>query len=204
MKTIVILFVLVFSIPCADAGTILKLKNGNTMTWSNYTENGDQYCTQKSAGLFCIPKNSVASIVAKEEENPDAVVIVNKSSNAGKEATSKEAECQRLWDDVEKYKPGEPDLTTEPDITFDSLFRDMVKRRQRKGSLTDALALYNAKCQTPEQNKAYNEKKERDEINSKLNTIERKMNQTKVKQIFDVKTGQMKTCYDYGYTVSCY
>lgn len=201
MKTTVItVFLLVFLIPGAEAGTILKLKNGNTMEWSNFTEEADQYCTQKSIGLFCIPKNSVASIVAKEEENPDAVVIVNKSSNAGKEATSKEAECQRLWDDVEKYKPG----VTEPDLSFAGIFKDMVKRRQRKGSLTDALDLYNAKCQTPEQSKAYNEKKERDEINSKLNTIERKMNQTKVKQIFDVKTGQMKTCYDYGYTVSCY
>lgn len=65
----------------------LTLKNGNTMTWSNYTENGDQYCTQKSIGLFCIQKNSVASIVAKEEEYPDAVVIVNKTSDTEKEAS---------------------------------------------------------------------------------------------------------------------
>ena len=48
----------------------LTLKNGNTMTWNNYFENEDQYCTYKYDGFFCISADSVASIKIKDD-NPN-------------------------------------------------------------------------------------------------------------------------------------
>lgn len=159
MKTTVItIFLLVFLIPGAEAGTILKLKNGNTMEWSNLTEEADQYCTQKSSGKFCIPKNAVASI-AKEEENPDAVVIVNKTSDTGKEASRnelldarKKKECEEMRTKINSLK-----------VSFEELFALSNK--------------YDNECLTPEQRKQLKEEKRNARIERKLNNIEMKMNQ---------------------------
>lgn len=170
MKTTVIIFLLVILITIADAGILLKLKNGNTMEWSNLSEEADQYCTKKSSGKFCIPKNTVVS-VSQEYEDPGAVVIVNKTSDAEKEESRneflggrKKQECEEMWAKIE------------------STGSEAIK----KGSFTktaEAMSLrrkYNAKCQTPEQNKAYNQR-----MDKTFNNINQQNKQFQQYQITD-------------------
>jgi uncharacterized protein YjgD (DUF1641 family) len=41
---------------------LVHLKNGSTLTWNNYTEKGDWYCTWLAEGEFCVKKSDVSSI----------------------------------------------------------------------------------------------------------------------------------------------
>ena len=189
MKTITItIFLLVFLIASAEAGISLKLKNGNTMEWSNLTEEVDQYCTQKSSGKFCIPQNVVVSI-AKEEENPDAVVIVNKSSDAEKEASlselldsRKKQECEEMWAKIQ------------------STGSEAIQ----KGSFTktaEAMSLrrkYNAKCQTPEQNTAYNKR-----MDKTFDNINQQNKQFQQHQITDSNNSGCSSDYSCGIGYKC-
>jgi len=45
----------------------ITLKSGRKLFWSNYFEEGDSYCTQKSEGKLCIPKYDVVSIKAAKK-----------------------------------------------------------------------------------------------------------------------------------------
>lgn len=69
--TIIILFVFL-SAPKSFSESILKLKNGNELNWSNYEDNGDSFCTYKGGGLLCIEKKDVVSI---KEGSGDSVPL---------------------------------------------------------------------------------------------------------------------------------
>lgn len=148
MKIIITIFLLIFLTPSSDAEMMLKLKNGNVMTWSNLIEEDGQYnCTQKSIGKFCIPKDVVVSI-SKEDENPDAVVIVNEStkdsesSNVAKEIIKKIeddlAECKRLWNEIVRLIPD----ATKGDITF----KGIIIAKQKRSNLKLMLEMYKVRC----------------------------------------------------------
>ena len=58
MRTAGTIFSLVlFLVTTAEGGVLLKTKDGKTLKWKNYTEEGSDYCTVLSVGKFCIPKN---------------------------------------------------------------------------------------------------------------------------------------------------
>ncbi|MBI1811017.1 MAG: hypothetical protein HYR78_03645, partial [Nitrospirae bacterium] len=40
----------------------ITLKSGRKLFWSNYFEEGDNYCTNESYGKLCVPKDDVVSI----------------------------------------------------------------------------------------------------------------------------------------------
>lgn len=167
MKTIVItIFLLVFLIPSVEAGIILKLKNGNTMTWSNFTEEADQYCTQKSSGKFCMPKSAVASIAAKDEENPDAVVIVNKTSDAEIKASRNELLDSRKKQECEEMRAKINSL----EVSFEELFTLSSK--------------YDRECLTTEQRVRAKEKREKSAESWKLFNIQQKLNNIELRQIY--------------------
>ncbi len=56
-------FPLVLSLPgTCRAEYELRLIDGVSLTWQNYTVEGDSYCTQKELGRFCLLKRDVASL----------------------------------------------------------------------------------------------------------------------------------------------
>lgn len=69
MKKIVIPFLMLFLVlvTVADAEVIIKTKNGNTLKWKSFFEEGNNYCTWSQLGKFCIPKDTVTSISGESE-----------------------------------------------------------------------------------------------------------------------------------------
>ena len=71
MKTIAItFFLLVLFVSHVHAEYILKMKDGKTIIWRNYTEEDDKYCTHRSFGKLCVSKSEVESI--KKEGEPES------------------------------------------------------------------------------------------------------------------------------------
>jgi len=48
--------------PSESLDIAITLKSGRKLFWSNYFEEGDNYCTNESYGKLCVPKDDVASI----------------------------------------------------------------------------------------------------------------------------------------------
>lgn len=62
MKKLFMTLLLIFSATVCNAEYELKLNDGATMTWHEYTVEGDRYCTQKQIGKFCLQKADVVSL----------------------------------------------------------------------------------------------------------------------------------------------
>ena len=82
MKPFVICLFLVVSTSLVYAEVQLNLKDGRTLTWSEYTEEGGSYCTWKAGGQICIPKKDIVSIKEMEEHFPGATVIAPQPRSA--------------------------------------------------------------------------------------------------------------------------
>lgn len=100
--------VLVLSVP-AYAGIALTLKNGNTLKWENYTEENNQYCTQKNYGKMCIPKSSVVSVKGadvKEEIIEKKVIVIPTPSkdDIENQTTQRDIEIKKWKEDREKQE----------------------------------------------------------------------------------------------------
>jgi hypothetical protein len=72
MKPLFIALILLIAVPVYAEVTI-TFKNGNTMTWGGYHEQGDDYCTID--GKLCYNKKDIASI--KEESYSENVTVFN-------------------------------------------------------------------------------------------------------------------------------
>jgi len=48
---------------------IVNIKQGRTLFWNNYFEEGDNYCTNESYGKVCIAKEDIVSIKIKKDKN---------------------------------------------------------------------------------------------------------------------------------------
>jgi len=66
----------------------IRLIDGVSLTWREYTIEGNQYCTQKEFGKFCIQKKDVASVHEASGTAADAVPF-NKADEARKTDRSK-------------------------------------------------------------------------------------------------------------------
>ncbi len=82
MKTFIICFVLAVSTSLVSAEVQLQFKDGRTLTWSEYTEENDSYCTSKAGGIFCVPKSDVVSVKEVKEEFPEATIITPQPRSA--------------------------------------------------------------------------------------------------------------------------
>lgn len=60
MKKLILLLLLAFPAGVCHAEYEVRLNDGVTLIWREYTVEGNQYCTQKELGKFCIPKSDVA------------------------------------------------------------------------------------------------------------------------------------------------
>jgi len=112
MKTVGTILSLVFLlITSAEAGILLKTKDGKTLKWKNYTEEGTDYCTMMSVGKFCVPKKSVASISGESEFSSQESQEEIEKRKMEKEQYLKEKENeQRDWkikQNLTKIKEGE-------------------------------------------------------------------------------------------------
>ena len=54
--------VVMFAVSPAQADVLLKFKDGTANVWEGYSEKGNQYCTQKSIGEYCVLKKDVLSV----------------------------------------------------------------------------------------------------------------------------------------------
>ena len=72
MKPLFVTLILLIAIPVYAEVTVI-FKNGDTMTWGGYYEQGDDYCTID--GKLCYNKKDIASI--KEESYSDNVTGFN-------------------------------------------------------------------------------------------------------------------------------
>jgi len=68
----IILCILLLAVP-VSAEVNVTFKNGNTMTWGSYFEQGDDYCTKR--GQVCFHKKDIASI--KEESYSENITGFN-------------------------------------------------------------------------------------------------------------------------------
>ncbi len=62
MKKLIIIFLLMSTAGICRADYELRLNDGVTLTWREYFVGGDQYCTQKEFGKFCILKSDVLAL----------------------------------------------------------------------------------------------------------------------------------------------
>lgn len=100
------LFVLMFTmltVSFAFAETVVKFKDGNEVTYGSVERQGDQYCTYKSAGLFCFSAEDVVSVKEVNETTPtDANVVYgttirdtnSTNSGGGFDEAAVRAECR--------------------------------------------------------------------------------------------------------------
>lgn len=112
MKTLGIIFCLVlFSATTAEAGVLLKTKDGKTLKWKNYTEEGSDYCTMLPVGKFCIPKKSVISISGESEYyGPESQGEIEKRKLEKEQYLKEKEKEQRDWtikENLTKIKEGE-------------------------------------------------------------------------------------------------
>ena len=100
MKAVWVLMFFLLSAGAAYADHLFTEKNGNTFVWEYYEMEDGQYCTWLSAGKFCIPKASIASIkkVNKREvetkkvadtKTKSYVPIYNERHSGGSSSASK-------------------------------------------------------------------------------------------------------------------
>ena len=62
MRTAIALVVFLMCSSVAFAEVTLKMKDGVVLTWKDYFEEGNSYCTWKSMGKFCVPQSDVKVI----------------------------------------------------------------------------------------------------------------------------------------------
>jgi len=82
-----ILLLLSFSANTCYADYELVLTDGITLTWQNYAIEGDNYCTNKSFGKFCILKKEVLSLKELPAEASSRSPVNTGSVSAGVSAT---------------------------------------------------------------------------------------------------------------------
>lgn len=89
-KKLIIIFLIICTASICQADYELRLNDGVTLTWREFTVEGDQYCTQKEFGKFCLLKNDVISIKEIKDTTGNALQVnrVNASAPA-KPATLK-------------------------------------------------------------------------------------------------------------------
>ncbi len=85
MKTLITSLFLIFSISLAYADFQLKYKDGKTLAWDQYTEEGDYYCTWKSIGQICIPKKDIASVKEINEDIPEGARVIEPKTLSAEE-----------------------------------------------------------------------------------------------------------------------
>lgn len=86
-RLIILLFLFISMTSICSADYELRLNDGITLTWRNYTLEDGQYCTQKDFGKFCIPKNDVVAVREVKDGSGNAPQV----SRAGRVAENKEA-----------------------------------------------------------------------------------------------------------------
>ncbi len=100
-------FLLIFA-STADARVKLILKDGIILTWSNYFEEKDQYCTHKPYGKFCISKSDVASIQVEDESRGTTSIPTKAPPEARKgQDQPKQLVKEKLEAEKEKVKERE-------------------------------------------------------------------------------------------------
>jgi CubicO group peptidase (beta-lactamase class C family) len=62
VKKLIIIFLIMSMASICRADYELRLNDGVTLTWREFTVEGNQYCTQKEFGKFCLSKNDVVSL----------------------------------------------------------------------------------------------------------------------------------------------
>jgi hypothetical protein len=82
MKVFFAFCIILLVVPFVYAESEVTLTNGNTMTWGNYWEQGDDYCVKKSGGIICFPKKEIKEI-KEVKYDEDATVIEPKASSGG-------------------------------------------------------------------------------------------------------------------------
>ena len=112
MRTAGTIFSLVlFLVTTAEGGVLLKTKDGKTLKWKNYTEEGSDYCTVLSVGKFCIPKKSVSSISGESEdygtESPEEIEKRKREKEQYIKETEKEQRDWKIKENLTKIKEGE-------------------------------------------------------------------------------------------------
>jgi len=69
LKKLIILFLIMSAAGICRAEYELRMNDGVTLTWRDLTVEGDQYCTLKDFGKFCLLKNDVVSLKEIKNEN---------------------------------------------------------------------------------------------------------------------------------------
>lgn len=121
MRTTLIIIILfcLFLISPAYATYKIILKDGATLTWSNYFEEKDKYCTHKSFGKFCISKSDVVSI-KEENDSEGTTVIPTKGKSEAEKEKDKPKQHIKEKPEVEKEKVKDKEkLLTEKTFTFE-------------------------------------------------------------------------------------
>jgi len=57
-----IFFILFLSLSHSAYAVILTAKDGKKFEWDGYYDNGNEYCTRRGGGSFCVPKSEIVSI----------------------------------------------------------------------------------------------------------------------------------------------
>lgn len=112
MRTAGIIFSLVlFLVTTAEGGVLLKTKDGKTLKWKNYTEEGNDYCTLLAVGKFCIPQKSVVSISGESEfYAPETKEEIEKRKLEKEQYLKEKEKEQKNWkikENLTKVKEGE-------------------------------------------------------------------------------------------------
>jgi hypothetical protein len=99
-----VISILVIFTASAEAEVILKTKDGDVLSWKNYSDEGIYYCTRKNGvGISCVPKTEILSVnvegLVTGDTNHEG--MSNRSAHKEKLFTDKEANetgCSRKID----------------------------------------------------------------------------------------------------------
>ena len=112
MRTAGLIFSLVlFLVSTAEGGVLLKTKDGKTLKWKNYTDEGNDYCTVLSVGKFCVPKKTIISISGESEdygtESPEEIEKRKLEKEQYLKEKEKEQKEWKIKENLTKIKEGE-------------------------------------------------------------------------------------------------
>jgi hypothetical protein len=119
MKVFFAFCIILLVVPFVYAESEVTLTNGNTMTWGNYWEQGDDYCVKKSGGIICFPKKEIKEI--KEVKYDEDVTVI--------EPKKKKEDKYDPWADSQRLKIERDEKNKEEDKK-----RDERSRRMKMGT----------------------------------------------------------------------
>jgi len=94
MKSIIIVILICFIASSAAADVLIKLKNGTSFTWTNYTEEDGNACTWKSSGRFCISTNEITSIKEIKDNTPQGANIIVSPPQSNKATSTNDSKVE--------------------------------------------------------------------------------------------------------------